>query len=100
MCGNGGKFRDIYACWETKVSAVRASFHRIGSSEVLNRQTFNEAFTSFLKLLKFPCDDDLFGTFVSLFVNEKMGTETLTWKELLYMELCLVFWELTTLYET
>ena len=67
-------------------------FHRIGSNEILNRQTSNETFTSFLKLVKFPRDDDLFGLFLALFVNEKMRTETITWTELLWTELRLVFW--------
>ncbi len=63
LCVTGSTFRDIYSSWETKTRAVSACFHCDGSSEILNMQKCNEAFTSFLKLLKFPSDDVLFGLF-------------------------------------
>lgn len=59
LCGAGGTFRDIFYSWEAKKSAISALFHQISPEDNLNRQTCNEAFTSFLKLLKFSRNEHL-----------------------------------------
>lgn len=59
ICGTGGTFRDAYSSWASKSYATSASFHRIGKLSNVTRQLSNDAFTLFLKALKFPRDEDL-----------------------------------------
>jgi len=59
LCGSGGTFRDVFSSWSSQGLASSASFHRLGNEVEINRQRGNEAFSAFLKTLKFPRDEDL-----------------------------------------
>jgi len=63
LCGMGGTFRDVFTSWLSQGIAPSAAFHRIGREICVNRQRGNEAFSGFLKTLKFPHDDDLYSLF-------------------------------------
>lgn len=63
ICGTGGTFRDAYSSWSSKSYAATASLHRIGTDNFASRQLSNEAFTSFLKTLRFTREGDLFELF-------------------------------------
>jgi len=63
LCGTGGTFRDVFSSWFTQSLSHSASFHRLGREIDANRQRGNEAFSAFLKTLKFPQDDDLYSLF-------------------------------------
>jgi len=63
LCGTGGTFRDVFSSWQTQGLAPSSSFHRLGAEINLHRQKGNEAFSAFLKTLRFPHDDDLYALF-------------------------------------
>ena len=49
VCGSSATFRDEYYSWESKSTAFRASYPRIGVPINVSRQLCNDAFTAFLK---------------------------------------------------
>lgn len=63
LCGSGGTFRDVFSSWSSQGLAESASIHRIGREMDINRQRGNEAFSAFLKTLRFPKDEDLYSLF-------------------------------------
>ena len=78
ICGSGGKFRDAYSSWAFKSTAFSASFHRIVSNAIVHRKICNDAFTLFLKLLKFPRDEDLYRLFsCSIFETRDASSENM-----------------------
>ena len=60
VSGTGGKFRDAFYSWLSKSSISSASCHRLGNERDFARKRGNEAFSTFLKMLSFPNDEDLF----------------------------------------
>ena len=70
ICGSGGTFSGAYSSWYSNSTAISASFRRISSRTNINRQICNDAFTHFLKLLKFPRDEDLFEIFPVRYVRQ------------------------------
>ncbi len=73
VCGGGNTFRDAYLSWASKSCAASASFNKIGNETVANRQLSNEAFTLYIKTLKFQSDNDLFKLFRVIHVRKRQA---------------------------
>lgn len=63
LCSTGGTFLDTFTSWMTQGLASSAPFHRLGREIELPRTRGNEAFSLFLKTLRFTHDEDLFSLF-------------------------------------
>ena len=48
MCGTGGTFRDTFSSWASNQWFTSASYHRVGTELMCNRQRANENFHHFL----------------------------------------------------
>ncbi len=70
----GYNFRDVFDSWYERSHSAYSNTHRIGFEKVIGRRQVNDAFTQFLKTLRFPSSDVL----NSIFSCDKCEEQTAT----------------------
>ena len=63
LCGSGGTFRDVFSSWSSKNFSTRSSLLRLGMHSNFSRQRGNDAFSAYLKTLRFVEEDYLSNLF-------------------------------------
>ncbi len=76
ICGTGGTCQDIFSSWASKTLSASASLQKLGIESKVGRRRGNEAFSAFLKTLKFVKEEHLHDLFSCRNFEKNSGAGT------------------------